>query len=348
MSKNQTGIFFLDLNQSSKPFPKEFNKGLFSRFEARFLTILILCGVIIFTAIGLLSLKKPSAMISEKEISRIQERYARLVLNQPKPSEEKIDKKAIGSAQKTAEVKQEEKKEEIKVDREKETFVDKQKRKEAGSELRRQQRQEVAEQIKNAGIFAAITASGSGSSSIASASDLLSAGTQIEDLGNLNISKGTFAQKKSIPEGELKKRESHTSGVEIEKEKIGSAAVSQVASAATVNISSQPPEVTGESASHTDRSQAAIQRVVSRETQRLKRVYEDWLKRDPALSGRLSVKFVILPSGSVSNVLIVTSTTNNPDFDQTVVRYIKRWQFPVVEGGSPVEVIYPFVFEGQT
>ncbi|NLG17754.1 MAG: energy transducer TonB [Fibrobacter sp.] len=348
MSKNQTGIFFLDLNQSSKPFPKEFNKGLFSRFETRFLTILILCGVIIFTSIGLLSLKKPSTMVSEKEISRIQERYARLVLNQPKPREEEKEKKTISSVQKTAEVKQEEKKEEVKVDREKETFVDKQKRKEAGSELRRQQRQEVAEQVKNAGIFAAITASGSGSGSIASASDLLSAGTQIEDLGNLNISKGTFTQKKSTPAGELKKRENRTSGVEIEKEKIGNAAVSQVASAATVNITSQPPEVTGESASHADRSQATIQRVVSRETQRLKRVYEDWLKRDPALSGRLSVKFVILPSGSVSNVSIVTSTTNNSDFDQTVLRYIKRWQFPVVEGGSPVEVVYPFVFEGQT
>ena len=105
----------------------------------------------------------------------------------------------------------------------------------------------------------------------------------------------------------------------IEKDNIGKTSVTQVASAASVNITSQKPEVTGESSSHADRSQAAIGRVVSRETQRLKRVYEDWLKRDPTLSGRLSVKFVILPSGSVSNVSIAKTTTGNSDFDEAIL-----------------------------
>jgi TonB family protein len=78
----------------------------------------------------------------------------------------------------------------------------------------------------------------------------------------------------------------------------------------------------------------------------LKRVYEDWLKRDPTLNGRLTFKFTILPTGSVSSVVIVKSTTNNQDFDETIMRYIKRWQFPEVSNGSPVEVVYPFIFEG--
>jgi TonB family protein len=86
---------------------------------------------------------------------------------------------------------------------------------------------------------------------------------------------------------------------------------------------------------------------VTRETQRLKRVYEDWLKRDPQLSGNLTVKFTILPTGAVSNVSIVKSSTNNGDFDDAILRYIKRWQFPAVEGAGPVEVVYPFVFEGN-
>lgn len=348
MSQNQTGVFFLGSNQKQVQFPAEFKKRFFSRLEPGFVIILLCCGALIFSIIGLLSLKEPSTAVSEKEITRIQERYARLVLNQPKPKVTQGVEKTKTAERKVEEVKQEEKKEE-KVDRQKETFADKQKRRESGSEQRRQQREKVAEQIKSVGLFAAITSSGSGGGSLTSASDLLSsAGAQVEDLGSINITKGAFAAKKSGSTEELKKRESHTTGVEIEKEKIGSVAVSQVASAASVNITSQAPEVTGESSSHADRSQAAIQRVVKRETQRLKRVYEGWLKRDPALQGRLSIKFVILPSGSVTNVSIVVTTTNNPEFDETIVRYISRWQFPPVEGSSPVEVVYPFVFESQT
>jgi TonB family protein len=349
MSQNQTGVFFLGSNQKQVQFPVEFKKRFFSRLEPAFAIILLCCGALIFSIIGLLSLKKPSTVVSEKEITRIQERYARLVLNQPKPKVTQRVEKAKTVERKVEEVKQEEKKEEEKVDRQKETYADKQKRRESGSELRKQQREKVAEQIKSVGLFAAITSSGSGSGSMTSVSDLLSsAGAQVEDLGSINISKGAFAAKKSGSAEELKRRESRTTGVEIEKEKIGSAAVSQVAAAASVNITSQAPEVTGESSSHADRSQAAIQRVVKRETQRLKRVYEGWLKRDPALQGRLSIKFVILPSGSVTNVSIVVTTTNNPEFDETIVRYISRWQFPPVEGSSPVEVVYPFVFESQT
>jgi TonB family protein len=79
----------------------------------------------------------------------------------------------------------------------------------------------------------------------------------------------------------------------------------------------------------------------------LKHVFENWLKRDPALHGQLKIKFTILPSGEVSNVSIVSSTMNNSEFDENIVRYIKRWAFPPVEGGGPVEVTFPFVFEGQ-
>ncbi len=166
------------------------------------------------------------------------------------------------------------------------------------------------------------------------------------DLSNINISKGTFASKNIEQTNSIERKGNRTTDVGIQKENVGKAEVSQVATAASVNITSAPPEITGESSSHSDRSQAVIGRTVSREAQRLKRVYEDWLKRDPSLSGRLTVKFTILPSGSVSSVSIVKSTTNNSDFDETILRYIKRWQFPEVENGSPVEVVYPFIFEG--
>ena len=330
-------------------FPKEFQPGLFGRFDRRFSLLLLICTVICFTAIGILSLRKPPQDVSEKEILKIQERYARLVLNQPKPEVAEVEEVAEQAAAKTETVKKEEKKEVVKIDREKETFVEKQRRQESGSEQRRQIRERAAKQIQAAGIFAAITAAGDGSGGISSTSDLLgAAGIGVAELGNLSMSKGMFATRNVEAADVIAKREGRTTGVNIEKEQVGRAAVAQVASTARVNITTQAPEVSGESASLQERSQAAIQNIVSRESRRLKRLFEEWLKRDPSLSGRLTVKFVILPSGAVANVSIVKSTTGNGEFDEMVIRYIKRWKFPAVEGAGPVEVVYPFVFEGQS
>ncbi len=332
-------------------FPSEFKRTLFSRFDKRFAIILASCGVIIFSVIGLLSLKKPVTEVSDKEITKIQERYARLVLNQPKPEVKKVEeaKTTTGKTKAVEEQKKEEVVEKPKVERDKETFVEKQKRKESGVEQRRQVREQVAKQIQSSGIFAAITAAGN-SGGAGGETDLLgnvSSGTS--DLNNLSISSGSFASKAGASSELSAKKGSSARDVGIERQALGRAEVAQVASTGSVNITSQPPEVTGESANtSSDRSQAAIQRVVTREVQRLKRVYEDWLKRDPALSGSVTVKFVILPSGTVSNVSVVKSSTNNTEFDETIVRYIKRWQFPAVPDGSPVEVVYPFVFEGQS
>ena len=198
MEKGHTGIFFIGVSGTGQgPFPKEFKKGALSRLEPRFVIILGCCAVFFFSLIGILSLRKPSVEVSDKEITRIQERYARLVLNQPKPKIEKEVKEAKVATQETAKIKKEEKKEEVPVDREKETFVEKQKRKVAGVEQRKQKRDDVAKQVKNEGIFAAITAAGSGSGVSVSASDLLGAATEeVADLSGLNITKGTFATQK--------------------------------------------------------------------------------------------------------------------------------------------------------
>jgi TonB family protein len=347
MAKEPTGTLYLGENRKSGKFPKEFRRTVFARFDKRFSTIFGICAAIIFTIFGVLSIRKPSEEMSDKEIKRIQERYARLVLDQAEPKEQEIPK-AEETATTSGESKaKEEEKEEI--DRKKESYQEKQERKAATSEERRQKRQQVAQQVERSGIFAAITAAGGSGSGVSSnASDLLAASGGLENMANIGVSKGTFATKNVDATALKAKRGEHTSGVDIESDGPGTASGVQVASNVSVNISSAPPEVTGESADHAQRSQAAIQRIVNRESRRLKRVFEDWLKRDPALGGKLTVKFTILPSGAVSNAVIVKSTTNNSDFDQNILRYIKRWEFAAATDGGPVEVLYPFVFEGST
>jgi TonB family protein len=292
--------------------------------------------------------------VSEKQILKIQERYASIVLNQPKPKPKEVEK--VKEVKTTSQAKEEaapEKKEEVKVDREKETYTEKQVRKAETRVERQAMRQKVAQQVQSSGIFAAITAVGTGggmggTSPGASVNDLLGAASEgMGNLSNLKISKGTFATK-NVDAADIKARRGQiTSGVDIARESVGKAAVSRISSGGSVNITSAPPEITGESASLASRTQASIQRVTDLEGKRLKHVFENWLKRDPSLHGQLKIKFTILPSGEVANVSIVSSTMNNSEFDENIVRYIKRWTFPPVEGGGPVEVTFPFVFEGQ-
>lgn len=356
-SRAPSGIYFM--NQASagtgalSSFPKQFRRNLASRIEPRFLTIFGILFLIAFFTVGLLSQRKVNEVVSDKEITKIQERYAQLVLNQPKPKpvEVKKEEKVKETVKKGPEATEEAKPEEVKVDREKETFVQRKERQEATREQRQQVREKVKAAIATAGIFAAITSTGSGGSSGSGGgvSDLLgAAGAGIGDLGNIKVSKGTFTSK-NVDAADLKaKRGSVTSGVDIARESIGKAKAERLASGGGVAISSAAPEVSGNTTNAEARTQTSIKKVIDLESNRLKRVYETWLKRDPSLAGQLKIKFTIMPDGSVTNVTVVSSTTKNSEFDETLVRYVKRWAFPAVDGGSPVEVVFPFVFEAQT
>ena len=90
----------------------------------------------------------------------------------------------------------------------------------------------------------------------------------------------------------------------------------------------------------------AIRRVVRRHINEVRYCYERALAEDPALSGRLTVSFVISPTGSVSvasagdGTFPDTSTTTT--MTACVVSAVRRWTFPAPDGGI-VTVDYPFV-----
>ena len=350
-SQQQTGLFFMGVDSQGtiKEFPAKYNSKFTQQIDLVFLIILGICSLLFIGTFFTLSLR-PLPEVSEEEILKIQERYAQLVLNQPKEEvKEAINKiETPVKTQKKEEV-IEEKKEEEKIDRKNESVVEKKQRKEDTRVEREKKREEIKKRVQASGIFAAITAAGSGvSTSTSAVTDLLgTAAEEIGDIGEIDISKGSFAAKNVSEDEILKRRGEKTSGVGIEKESVGKVKETQIASSGNVNIAAEPAEIKGESASSSSRSQAAINRVVKRQQSRLKKVYEAMLKRDPKLSGKLMIKFTILTDGSVTNVSIVSSTTNNSTFDNRILSYIKRWKFPPISGGGPVEVTFPFAFTGS-
>jgi TonB family protein len=350
-SNNQEGIFFFNAQVAGmKAFPKDCKRDFISRIDPRFTIIFLSLLVSICGAFWVLSHQPVKETASDQQILKIQERYAQLVLNQPKKEVAKPVEK-IETPVKTTETAQDEGKK-IKVDRANESVGAKEQRKAATSEDRRKVREGITRKVQSSGIFAAITANrgGSGAGSTSNVSDLLGGAASglgdIGDIGGASIGKGTFATKNVTPEMLKTRRGEATSGVGIATENVGSVSGTQIASVAKVNLTSAPPEIKGdaEAAGSDFRSMSAINKVVSAEESRLRKVYESMLKRDPGLSGKLVIKFNIQPDGSVSDVTITKTTTNNPSFDERIVSYIKRFKFPAIREGGIVEVTYPFVF----
>ncbi len=338
---------------TSYEFPKELRRSFLRRFDRRFTTIVAIVGTVLGIFTLVMSMLPVRQEATQEEILKIQERYAKLVLDQqlPKPEVKINESTARTFAPKPVEKKmEEENRESREVDREKESVAQRRTRKAQTSEQRAQRRDMIAKQVQSSGIFAAITSSADGPSvGGEEASDLLGAIDEIGEIGNLKVADnggGAFAAKKEAAAQVSGPRGTRTAGVSIKKKEIGKVESKQIASAGEVAVRSEPPQLTGDKPNDTKRSQVSINRVVQRETRRLKRVYENWLKRDPNLSGHLKIKFTIMPDGSVANLSIVKSTTQNSEFDQTILRYVKRWTFADAPGSGLVEVVYPFAFEG--
>jgi hypothetical protein len=86
-----------------------------------------------------------------------------------------------------------------------------------------------------------------------------------------------------------------------------------------------------------------IQRIVRQNYGRFRLCYENGLRGNPSLQGRVSVRFVIGRDGSVSNVGNSGSDLPDQSVVQCVVRSYYGLSFPEPENGI-VTVVYPIVF----
>ena len=73
--------------------------------------------------------------------------------------------------------------------------------------------------------------------------------------------------------------------------------------------------------------------------------YERQLSADPDLFGKVAVRFTIGSSGKVETQRIGQSTLRNSNVEACILQQVARWQFPTPEGGTKVNVTYPFLFK---
>jgi len=108
---------------------------------------------------------------------------------------------------------------------------------------------------------------------------------------------------------------------------------------ADIAIAASDPEITGS----IDRE--LIRRVVRSHLDQLRYCYEVQLTKNPKLSGKVAVKWVVTEQGTVSSSVVAQTTTGNNELDTCVAGRVLTWVFPKPKGGGVAVVTYPFVFK---
>ena len=92
-------------------------------------------------------------------------------------------------------------------------------------------------------------------------------------------------------------------------------------------------------------SAEAIRRVVRRHLPEVRHCYEQGLVGNPSLEGRVTVSWIVSPTGAVQSANVVNSSLSNGRVESCVEQAVRRWTFPQPEGGGTVGVNYPFVLQ---
>lgn len=87
-----------------------------------------------------------------------------------------------------------------------------------------------------------------------------------------------------------------------------------------------------------------IQSAIRTNQHHFRQCYENALKKQPKLKGRVVVSFVIAASGKVSNASIKSSTLGHKGVEACLQTHIAAIQFPKPQGGGIVRVNYPLNF----
>lgn len=87
-----------------------------------------------------------------------------------------------------------------------------------------------------------------------------------------------------------------------------------------------------------------VRRVVEAHQSQIRYCYESELVRSPDMHGKVTVKWVIGPQGSVTQVNTAATTLNNRRVENCINTRVKSWNFPPPKGGGIAVITYPWVF----
>ncbi|MCU0608800.1 MAG: TonB family protein [Chitinispirillaceae bacterium] len=319
---------------------REVRGPYFRTLDSRFLWLVLLSlalhiGVIVYFN----TVRKPPK--PTMDIEKIPERFAKLILEKPIPKTplvSKVKKPALPDESVPAP--------EIKPDNASK-FTSVQRKQAQQAVAARAAR--VEEKVRSVGVLGMLTGVGSTSKG-PSVVDVLGAmkdhrETDLEEAlakmsglqqaGNVEVLQRKLVRSKDLAI-------EHTQDIDDLVASVGSARSIDLAKRGEFVIQ-KPESIEGAASSNAKRDNRAIGSVVSSHKASIRMSYEKFLKRNPGLSGKVTVRFTIAASGSVSSVVILENTTGSNDLEQEIIRKVRLWQFEAISAGDAT-VTYPFVF----
>lgn len=76
----------------------------------------------------------------------------------------------------------------------------------------------------------------------------------------------------------------------------------------------------------------------------LKYLYNNALRKDATLKGKISVKIVVGQDGKVREATMASTTLNNQELEEAMISRIQKWKFPELQGGEDFPITYTFDF----
>jgi len=356
--------------------PKEFERSFSDYFDKRY-TIILLCTFIVhFTSVMIYLANPPKEEFTAKDIQRIQEQFASLVLDKEpikikepvadaqgagqlagsrtKPeggegdgdSENKESKRKRGDSEETATASAEERS----------------MSRGSAAASRRRSRDQISSEVASKGLLGVLTAGG-GSGQGDAVVDVLGDGNSLNsDIGSVlnqiggikttgapvggSASGGGSGSGAGGGSGVRGGRSGSGGGIDDLIGDLGSASSKDIKRKGSLMVveESQIEEGPGSKASGRDRDQ--IMEIVNAHNSAIQACYQRALKRNPELKGKIVVRFTISPAGKVIDVTVVSSTLNEASVESCIVSRIRHWDdFGAIDaskGDATVRQVYTF------
>jgi TonB family protein len=123
---------------------------------------------------------------------------------------------------------------------------------------------------------------------------------------------------------------------------VGAAKTTSLAKRGSITIQ-RPQSIEGAASSNAKRDYDVINAVVLSHKTSINMSYEKYLKADPGLAGKITIRLTIAASGDVSAAVVVENTTGNHDLEDDIVRKMRMWKFEAIPEGDAT-VTLPLLF----
>jgi len=314
--------------------PKEARGGHFKSMD-RLFTLVLAVSLLVHSGvyIALANTDLPSREVSLEEIP---DRYARVLLPErlPKPPEPEKEKK--------------EKKVEAAVEKEKKETPEKSEEKKAEPPEQVAQRKAaraaaVAKAVQSKGLLKVLGALGPGSAGGSAVADVFGAGGGMGDVASALSGAGGVAVATDPGAGAGRK-----GGGQGGTASIGELATSgggKVALGAKTEVKVAGSVATEEAeVDSSDIDQGKLSAFVRARMGLIKACYENALKRNPALKGKIVVRFTILGTGALADIVTAQNSLGSAEVGACIVNTMRSWRTQFRPSG-PATVEYPFVFQ---